>query len=88
MSIFDPKTIELVALSASVAANCVPCLKYHLAQAQKQGLTQEEIGEIIRIAKMVKQRPANEIDEVAAAFLGVKEQAPCAGSCGCLGKDS
>lgn len=87
MPVFDRKTTEMIALSASVAANCVPCTQYHLEQAQKQGFTKEEITEIITVAKMVKQRPTNEVDETIANFLGVKQKGCCAKDCRSLGKD-
>ncbi len=69
MAVFDPKTAELVALSAAVAANCIPCLRYHHAEAVKQGVTKREIQEVIRIAKMVKQRPTEEILNVAKELV-------------------
>ena len=69
MPALDIKTREMVALSASVAANCVPCLKYHFAEALKQGCTAQEISEIVKTATMVKQRPATDIDEMASQLL-------------------
>jgi len=80
MGVFDLKTVEMIALSASVAAGCIPCTQHHLVQAEKKGLTKKEIKEIIRIAKMVKQRPINEIEEITDAYLGTKKQAGCAKS--------
>ncbi len=33
MSEFDTKTKEMIAMSASIAGNCKPCLKYHFKEA-------------------------------------------------------
>ena len=65
----DNKTKEMVALSASVAANCVPCLKYHFAEAVKQGCTPQEIQEILEVSSMVKKRPPGDIDEIGSKLL-------------------
>ena len=33
----DLKTKELIAIGASVSANCIPCVKYHVDMAQNWG---------------------------------------------------
>jgi len=38
---------ELVALGAALASNCEPCVEYHVAEAQKAGLTGGEIAAAI-----------------------------------------
>lgn len=86
MAILDKKTTEMVAISAAVAANCIPCLKYHLAQGKKEGITKEEVQEIITIAKMVKQRPSDEINDVAEKYLGIKTETGCGRDCSCISK--
>jgi|WetSurMetagenome_2_1015567.scaffolds.fasta_scaffold638793_2 AhpD family alkylhydroperoxidase len=86
MAIFDKKTTEIAAISAAVAGNCIPCLKYHLAQGRKEGVTNEEILEIMNIARMVKQKPLDEINEVAAKYLGIEEKSSCGGECSCISK--
>jgi AhpD family alkylhydroperoxidase len=72
----DPKTKEMVAIAASVAGNCIPCLRYHFGKAVEAGCTKQEIQEVIEIANMVKQRPIGEINKVAVQMLGtLKEEA-------------
>ena len=39
----DKKIQELIAVGASVTANCVPCFKFHFAKARKEGATDDEI---------------------------------------------
>jgi len=69
MPALDMKTREMVALAASVAANCTPCLKYHFSEAVKKGCTAQEIEEIVKAAVMVKQRPAADIDELCSQLM-------------------
>jgi AhpD family alkylhydroperoxidase len=49
----DVKMKELVSLGASVSAHCFPCFDYHLEQARKLGIREEEIQESIRAGYMV-----------------------------------
>jgi AhpD family alkylhydroperoxidase len=49
----DRKTKELIAVSNSVMADCVPCINWHYAQALKCGATREEIAEALAIAMSV-----------------------------------
>jgi AhpD family alkylhydroperoxidase len=46
----DTKTKELVALAASVAARCDPCIAFHAEAAAKQGATRAEVLETIGTA--------------------------------------
>ena len=63
--ILPPKTSELIAIGASIGGNCLPCLRYHFAEAIKNGCTIEEIEEAIKLGKMVKERPINDIYKLA-----------------------
>jgi len=69
MAELDTKTKEMVALAASVAGNCIPCLRHHFQEAIKANCTKQEIQEVIEIANMVKQRPAQLINEAAAGLM-------------------
>ena len=48
------KNQELIALGASIAAQCEPCLKHHVAKARELGLGEEDIQQAIEIGRMVK----------------------------------
>ncbi|WP_455389546.1 carboxymuconolactone decarboxylase family protein, partial [Petrachloros mirabilis] len=50
----DDRIKELIAVGASIAANCQPCLQYHTSEAQKSGAEEEEIKEAIEVGKMVR----------------------------------
>ena len=49
----DLKTKELIAVSCSVIADCVPCIKHHYEHAFKAGASEEEIAEAVQIAVAV-----------------------------------
>lgn len=52
-NILDGKTKELIALSNSVMADCIPCIEYHYRKAVKAGASKEEIAESLAIAMSV-----------------------------------
>jgi AhpD family alkylhydroperoxidase len=49
----DGKTKELIAVSNSIMADCVPCIEYHYKKAVKEGASKEEIAESIAIAMAI-----------------------------------
>jgi AhpD family alkylhydroperoxidase len=52
-NVLDGKTKELIALSDSVMADCVPCINYHYRKAVGYGASKEEIAEALAIAMSV-----------------------------------
>lgn len=73
--LLDPRVRELIALGASIAGNCLPCLRYHFNEARKIGLSSSEIAEAIELAKRVKQRPIDEVAHLAENLLHEAEKA-------------
>jgi len=59
----DAKVKELIAIGASITANCKPCLEYHVAKAIEGGASDEEMAEAIAVAKMVRKGAASKMDE-------------------------
>jgi AhpD family alkylhydroperoxidase len=49
----DVKTKELLGLVASTVLRCDDCIKYHLENSHKAGLTKEEVVESLSIATLV-----------------------------------
>ena len=45
----DKRIEELIAVGASVTANCQPCLQYHAAKALESGAAEQEIAEAIKV---------------------------------------
>lgn len=62
-TIMDVKTKELIAIGASITANCKPCLEFHIAKAKENGATDEQIADAIAIGKMVRKGSAAKMDE-------------------------
>ena len=65
----DPKTMEIAGVSASVAAGCLSCLKYHFKKALEAGCNHNELAEAITLGKMIKLSPQKEIFELAEKLL-------------------
>ena len=59
----DAKSKELVFLGASVSAHCFPCFDYHLEQARKLGICEEEIHESIQAGFMVMNGAGDKMKE-------------------------
>lgn len=59
------KVRELVAIAASVACNCEPCLKFHYDAARKTGCSAEEMSAAVEMALKVKQAPPKAMRELA-----------------------
>ncbi|MDZ7671743.1 MAG: carboxymuconolactone decarboxylase family protein [Halanaerobiales bacterium] len=68
--ILDKKTKELVALGASVAANCLPCFKYHYKQLKKLDVMNEEIEAAVKMASAVKKQPDKHMRELIEKMVG------------------
>lgn len=74
---------ELVAIGASVASNCIPCVTYHIAKAKKLGLSDEQISEAVDLADKVRQVPARAVLEAAQHDIPANS-----GGCGCADIES
>ncbi len=64
---------ELVAIGASIASNCVPCIDYHIKEARKNGISDEKIMEAVDLANKVKQVPAKKVLDYAYSKLTPSE---------------
>ncbi|MGM0442452.1 MAG: carboxymuconolactone decarboxylase family protein [Elusimicrobiota bacterium] len=60
----DRKTKELVALGASVSANCHPCVKHHFNKAKKMNISDEKIKEALEVGRTVRGGAARNMDEL------------------------
>lgn len=65
----DEKIKELIALGASVACNCHPCVKFHTDKARKMGIAGAEIKMAFEVGKMVRQGAAGQMDNVLNDLL-------------------
>ena len=79
----DAKSKELVFLGASVSAHCFPCLDYHLEQARKLGIREEDIQEAIRAGYMVMNGAGDKMREKITDTLpgfSIQEDESCSNS--------
>ncbi len=65
----DDKTIELAGVAASVAGGCWSCLDYHFKKALEVGCTTDQLGEVIELGKMIKERPLKDIYDQAEKLI-------------------
>jgi AhpD family alkylhydroperoxidase len=77
----DDKTKELIAIGASIVANCQPCLQYHVARAQRVGVDTEEMADAIEIGKLVRKGAGIKMDTFAANLTGAVPSADGAKTC-------
>ena len=81
----DYRIKELVAVGASVTANCQPCLEYHVGAAREAGAEEDEIAQAIEVAKMVRKGAVSKFDKFASSLGRAALSAGSAseGACGC-----
>lgn len=66
----DEQTKELVAMGASAAANCHPCLDHHLAKCDELGIDREEVAAAVKVGLMVNRGAESAIRKKARELLG------------------
>ena len=70
----DSKIKELVAIGASVACNCHPCIKYHTGKARELNVDAETIKQAIEVGKMVRKGAAGEMDKLLIELSGKSDK--------------
>ncbi len=81
--IFDNQFRELIAIGASIGANCQPCLQYHSDKAKEYGANELEIKEAINVGKTVRIGAANRFDSFIDTTLGNSCNSDSGCGCGC-----
>lgn len=81
----DNQTKRLIAIGASFAANCEPCLRTNVAKAKEEGIDEQGIAEAIEIGRLVRQGARSNMDKAALSLSRVTELAnnSTPGGCGC-----
>jgi AhpD family alkylhydroperoxidase len=67
---------ELIAIGASITANCQPCLQSHLDKAARYGACPEDIAAAIEIGKAVRKGAAAKMDDISSALKPAKAPIP------------
>lgn len=79
----DRRIEELVAVGASVTANCGPCLRFHTQQAKESGATPAEIAAAVAVGTAVRKGAASRmdktVDELDASAGKASEATSCCG---------
>ena len=73
----DHRTKELIAVGASITANCQPCLTYHVAKARESGAAEQDIADAMAVGAMVRKGSTAKMERFASTVLEV-EPAPAA----------
>jgi AhpD family alkylhydroperoxidase len=84
----DKRSVRLIAVGASIAANCQPCLETNVSKALEYGADQQDINEAIEVGKMVRKGAASKMDQFSS---GLSDASPSPDStkdaeCGCDGR--
>jgi len=66
----DERIRELVAMGASAAANCHPCMDHHLAKCDELGIDREEVAAAVKVGLMVNRGAENAIRKKSRELLG------------------
>jgi hypothetical protein len=65
----DEKVKLLIAVGASITANCQPCLKTALTQSELVGVDRREVLEAIAIGRLVRKGAIGKMDKFASSLL-------------------
>ncbi|MCP4327851.1 MAG: carboxymuconolactone decarboxylase family protein [Alphaproteobacteria bacterium] len=66
----DERMKELVAIGASAAANCHPCIDHHLTKCDELGISRQEVIEAVKVGLMVNHGAERAIRKKARELLG------------------
>ncbi len=61
---------ELVAMGAAAAANCHPCMDYHLAKCDELGIDREEVVAAVKVGLMVNRGAESAIRKKTRELFG------------------
>lgn len=73
----NENTKELIAIGASLAAHCQPCLTFHVDKARKLGIGEDEISEAIVVGRMIEKGAMAAMDRFAKSVIAGPENEPC-----------
>jgi AhpD family alkylhydroperoxidase len=73
----DERMKRLIAIAASVGANCHPCLEFHIDKALELGIAKGEIIEALEQAKTVRKGAAASMDALALKLVDKEAASGC-----------
>lgn len=77
----DERTRELIAMGASAAVNCRPCLQYHLERCRKAGASEEDVKRAVETGLQVNRGAASKTREYADDLASGQEETATGSSC-------
>jgi AhpD family alkylhydroperoxidase len=72
----DEKVKLLIAVGASITANCQPCLKTAFTQGELAGVDRKEILEAIAIGRLVRKGASGKMDKFASSLVKQDVEGP------------
>ena len=78
----DERIARLIAVGASVTANCQPCISTNMKKALEAGADRGEIAQAIAIGRMVRKGAASHMDSYIAVISDTTASLP-AEACDC-----
>jgi AhpD family alkylhydroperoxidase len=66
----DDQIKELIAMGAAAAANCHPCMDYHLTKCDELSIPRSEVAEAVKVGLMVNHGAEQAIRKHARELLG------------------
>lgn len=78
----SPAVAELIAIGAAIASNCEPCLRYHVREAEKLGVSVDDMAGAVALACRVKDAPHQSILRLATRLIPVAAAEENSGCCG------
>ncbi len=77
----DEHSMRLIAIGASIAANCQECLETNLNRAKECGADSDEVAQAIWVGKMVRKGAASKMDGFLASLIQTTKVSES--DCGC-----
>lgn len=79
----DERGMRLIAVGASVAANCQACLETNLARAKECGADEDEIAQAIWVGRMIRKGTASKMDEYIGSLIQAVPDLGLGADCDC-----
>jgi AhpD family alkylhydroperoxidase len=73
--ILDDRTKSLIAVGASVTANCQPCLELHIGKSRENGADEQQIKMAIEVAKSVRKGSEAKMEQFIATVINTTTDA-------------
>jgi AhpD family alkylhydroperoxidase len=79
------KVKELVAVGASITANCQPCLQYHTEKAIAAGADSGEVKAAVEVGKQVRKGASAKMDQYSSSLKETQQVPEDAKKSACCG---